>query len=558
MRVEARLEELGLELPEPMRFAERRFELVRVVGDRITIAGHLPTDADGNVAGPFGKVGAEVSPEDAYDCARRIALGMMASLKAAGVDLDRVAWRRVFGMVNAAPGFTALPNVVNGFSDFVLQVFGENGVHSRAAVGVAELPAGAPVELEAEVSLLPAAGVVEAESPRGDPGLRTEDYAGISPLSIPAEALVRSIDSLSNLFWISIAGTVLTIFLAALALLGGGASAAVALGEYSIPVAVLPATGLAFAMFVFWLTASRLRMLERALGDNDLTADLARDIFRLDPPVLNVFEADNLRPFALLSGASMLLWNWSLFFGASIGLIFSATIAIGIAASVDELPTFTTYVVCALGVMVYGWRALVPRLGGILAKLHGGRFRIGAARSAVAALVFSAGILASNPDLPGSLLREDWVPFGPSPANAISGDTLLLDGAVQVTLVGITALRSDQTCIDRAGADYPCGRQATAHLQALVQDREVYCLTSYGNLGLCFLADADAPLPEWFDRAALRRSLSAQMVRDGYALVEGAGMELYGDMQREAQANRVGVWQGAFEPPAGWRPERDD
>jgi endonuclease YncB( thermonuclease family)/enamine deaminase RidA (YjgF/YER057c/UK114 family) len=560
--VEARLAALGIELPAPMRFAERRFELVRAVGDRITIAGHLPTDAEGNVAGPFGKVGAEVTPEEAYDCARRVALGMMASLKAAGIDLDRVAWRRVFGMVNAAPGFTALPAAINGFSDIVLEVFGDNGVHSRAAVGVAELPAGAPVELEAEVVLLPAAAAAPlAAQPAGsaapDPGLRARDYAGISPLSIPAEALVRSIDSLSNLFWISIAGTVVTIFLAALAQLGGTASAAVPFGEYHIPVSVLPIAALAFAAFLFWLTASRLKMLERALGDDDLTAGLARDIFRLDPPVLNVFEADNLRPFALLSGASMLLWNWSLFFGSGIGLIFSATVAYGAAASVDELPAFLGYTACALGVMVYGVLQLVPKLRRILRKLHGARFRIGLPRSIVATLVLCVGIIASNPELPGAMLIEPWTTVGPSPANAISGDTLLLDGSLRVTLVGIKAMRPGQTCLDAAGAEYPCGRQATARLQALVQDHEVYCALTYANLGLCGVLEDEAPLPRDLNRQVLERTLSAQMVRDGLALAEGAGHDFLGELQREAQANRAGIWQGAFEPPAEWRGEAD-
>lgn len=175
-----------------------------------------------------------------------------------------------------------------------------------------------------------------------DPGLRSVDYAGISPLTLPAEALLRAIKGLSKLFWISIVGTVLTMFLGSLANLGGAVES-VSIGEYSIPISVLPIGCLAFAMFMFWLTAARLRMLDVALGDGDLTANLAREIFRLDPPVLDVFDAGNVRPFALLSGFSMLLWNWSLFFGASVGLIFSATIIRGAAASVDQLPVFGVY-----------------------------------------------------------------------------------------------------------------------------------------------------------------------------------------------------------------------
>jgi len=119
------------------------------------VSGHGPTDADGALAGPFGKVGAEVTPEEGYRAARATALAMLASLQQALGSLDRVAgWVRVFGMVNAAPGFTALPAVINGCSDLILEVFGEErGRHARSAVGLAELPWNIPVEIEAEVLL---------------------------------------------------------------------------------------------------------------------------------------------------------------------------------------------------------------------------------------------------------------------------------------------------------------------------------------------------------------------------------------------------------------------
>lgn len=151
--IKERLAELGLELPPPMRIDGQRFETVRVWEQRRIISGHLPFDADGKLARPLGKVGAEVSAEDAYQAARKVALGMIASLQAADVNLDRMVWLRVFGMVNAAPGFHALPGVINGFSDLVLEVFGERGKHARSAIGVAQLPFGVPVEVEAEVAL---------------------------------------------------------------------------------------------------------------------------------------------------------------------------------------------------------------------------------------------------------------------------------------------------------------------------------------------------------------------------------------------------------------------
>ena len=107
------------------------------------------------MARPLGKVGAEVSPEQGYEAARLKALAMLASLKRELGDLDRVtAWLRVFGMVNSVPGFVEQPNVINGFSDLILEVYGpEAGGHARSAVGMAELQLGLPVEIEAEVEI---------------------------------------------------------------------------------------------------------------------------------------------------------------------------------------------------------------------------------------------------------------------------------------------------------------------------------------------------------------------------------------------------------------------
>ncbi|MGZ5891715.1 MAG: RidA family protein [Caldimonas sp.] len=157
--VEDRLHALGLTLPPPTRpppGVVLPFQFVRIVGRRALISGHWPQNADGSFAQPLGKVGRELSREQGYAAARLTALSILGSLKRALGDLDRIAaWTRVFGMVNAAPGFTDLPSVVNGFSDLILEVFGaEVGAHSRSAVGLAELPFGIPVEIEGEVELL--------------------------------------------------------------------------------------------------------------------------------------------------------------------------------------------------------------------------------------------------------------------------------------------------------------------------------------------------------------------------------------------------------------------
>jgi len=150
-----RLIELGWRLPRPMQTGTLPFELVRVDGDRAFLSGHVPLADDGSVAQPLGKVGGELTPEQGYAAAQRVALGMLASLHQALGDLDRVTgWLRLFGMVNVAPGFNALPVVINGASELILDIFGgERGAHTRSAVGMAELPFGVPVEIEAEVKI---------------------------------------------------------------------------------------------------------------------------------------------------------------------------------------------------------------------------------------------------------------------------------------------------------------------------------------------------------------------------------------------------------------------
>jgi len=157
--VESRLHALGCVIPEPLRLppgVTLPFPWIRVVGNRALISGHGPTNADGSLAKPLGKVGSEVSLEQALVAARLTGLAILGSLKRALGDLDRIAgWGRVLGMVNSAPGFNRQPLVINGFSDLILELFGpEIGAHSRSAVGMAELPFDIPVEIEGDVELV--------------------------------------------------------------------------------------------------------------------------------------------------------------------------------------------------------------------------------------------------------------------------------------------------------------------------------------------------------------------------------------------------------------------
>jgi enamine deaminase RidA (YjgF/YER057c/UK114 family) len=158
MQIEAKLESMGRVLPQAPKVppsVRLSFDWVRVHGGRAYVSGHGPLAPDGSVAGPFGKVEVEVSPEQAYEAARAAALAVLASLKRELGDLDRVAaWLMVHGMVNAVPGSAASTNVINGFSDLILELYGpEIGRHARTAVGMAALPLNLCVIVAAEVAI---------------------------------------------------------------------------------------------------------------------------------------------------------------------------------------------------------------------------------------------------------------------------------------------------------------------------------------------------------------------------------------------------------------------
>ena len=158
MKIEQRLAELGLQLPAPapappgFKFS---FAWVRLAGSQAFVSGHGALAPDGTIAGPFGKVPSEVSLEAAQQSARATALSVLGSLQRALGDLDRVtAWLMVYGMVNADPGYPQTTNVINGFSDLILELYGqEAGEHARMAVGMAALPLNVCVTIAAEVQI---------------------------------------------------------------------------------------------------------------------------------------------------------------------------------------------------------------------------------------------------------------------------------------------------------------------------------------------------------------------------------------------------------------------
>ena len=157
-RIESKLAALGLVLPAPLKAPPGvvlPFAMVRIVGRRAIVSGHGPLNADGSLAQPLGKVGSDLTVEQGYAAARLTALAILGSLQRALGDLDRIsAWLRIFGMVNAAPGFRGEPSVINGCSDLIIELYGpERGLHARSAVGLFELPMGIPVEIEGEVEI---------------------------------------------------------------------------------------------------------------------------------------------------------------------------------------------------------------------------------------------------------------------------------------------------------------------------------------------------------------------------------------------------------------------
>ncbi len=151
MSVEQRLSDLGITLPEPARAVANYVPWV-ISGKLVSISGQLPTTKDGPIK---GKVGKDLSVEEAAQAARHCAINIIAQVKdACGGDLSRVRrFVKLGGFVNCVDDFTQQPQVINGASDLIADVFGEAGRHSRAAVGVNSLPLGVPVEIDALVEI---------------------------------------------------------------------------------------------------------------------------------------------------------------------------------------------------------------------------------------------------------------------------------------------------------------------------------------------------------------------------------------------------------------------
>jgi enamine deaminase RidA (YjgF/YER057c/UK114 family) len=145
--IDSKLAELGISLPTPPTPVANYVGFVRT-GRQLVVSGQICNDADGKLVAK-GKLGAEVSIEDGQKAARACAINLLAQVKAALGDLDKVTRVvRLGGFINSAPSFVDGPKVMNGASDLIVAVFGDKGRHARTTVGVAVLPGDAAVEVE--------------------------------------------------------------------------------------------------------------------------------------------------------------------------------------------------------------------------------------------------------------------------------------------------------------------------------------------------------------------------------------------------------------------------
>ena len=148
---EQKIKDLGIELFTPPPPVANYVKAVRT-GNLVFLAGHGPTKPDGGYV--TGKVGSDLTIKEGYDVARLVAIALLSSLKAEIGDLNKVKRIvKVKGMVNATNDFTSQPEVINGCSDLLVEIFGDKGEHARAAVGMGSLPRNISVEIEMVVEV---------------------------------------------------------------------------------------------------------------------------------------------------------------------------------------------------------------------------------------------------------------------------------------------------------------------------------------------------------------------------------------------------------------------
>ena len=155
---EDRIKELGYVLAAPLPLPpgmDVPLSFIKVIDKRVLVSGHGPQEADGSIAQPLGQLGTDLTTEQGVEAAHKTALAMLGTIQREIGDLGKIKqWVKVLGMVNSAPGFIDQTPVINGFSNTIIEIFGKDcGMATRSAVGMAGLPFGIPVEVEAELEL---------------------------------------------------------------------------------------------------------------------------------------------------------------------------------------------------------------------------------------------------------------------------------------------------------------------------------------------------------------------------------------------------------------------
>jgi enamine deaminase RidA (YjgF/YER057c/UK114 family) len=152
LNFEAKIKEMGLTIPEVAKPVAAYVPAIRI-GDYVYTSGQIPF-VEGKLA-YAGKLGSDIQPEQGYEAAKVCALNCLAAIKSVLGSLDKIEQIvKVVGFVNSTPGFIEQPKVINGASELVGNIFGKHGEHSRSAVGVAELPINAAVEVEMIVKVI--------------------------------------------------------------------------------------------------------------------------------------------------------------------------------------------------------------------------------------------------------------------------------------------------------------------------------------------------------------------------------------------------------------------
>ncbi len=391
-------------------------------------------------------------------------------------------------------------------------------------------------------------------------GQANELPGSIPALSMQATAIIRAIDALGTLSWWSLGGMALSLlFVALMGLQRDITLDYVFVGEYQIPTKFLPHLGVIFGIFVQWMLATRVLHICRVFESTTLRVDVIRDMVRLNPPMINLLEdSGNGR---INSGFGVFVAIWAVFYGNLIGLMVFLYVARVTSVGVADVTGPTVFLVLLAANLYFGLRHLRPALNRLHMLLYLRDLEFGGYRAIVGMLLLIGTIFYHlNPMMPDITEQENGL-LGPVVANAVDGDTLLINGW-EVDLLGVDALEQNQTCQLANGESFNCGAEATAHLQSLVENTRVLCLpfvsTGERTVAAFCLLDEGQPLPRsdglgFIGPEQRQYSLSGRLVRDGYAIP--MSLAPYGLMTDllVAQSERRGAWRASVQPPWDYR-----